>query len=215
MQGLGTNVSSRARSFFLIAILSAVAISVVSTYLWPQFLEILDLDGGATVTGVFSEQEPTFLCNIVSRMGVLGRLASLTLLSWLSGVSSAKSQDSFESDCIALPYRVNETNAPNTSISRSQYIPGGTILDLSEVVNSTCLGTNVAPATQKVSYDVCRVAAYTRTSERSGIHYELWMPLKWSGRFISHGNGRLAGCITAVPLLLSQIMGSQDHRYRL
>jgi feruloyl esterase len=129
-------------------------------------------------------------------MEFLGRIALLTLLSLGTHASSTDPQDSFEFDCTALPYRLNDSNAPNTTISLSQYVPGGTILDLSGVVNSTCVGMNGGSMTQKVSFDICRVAAYTKTSERSGIHYEIWLPRSWSGRFMSHGNGGLSGCIT-------------------
>ncbi|TLD31802.1 feruloyl esteras-like protein B [Venturia nashicola] len=199
-------VSPQARSFLLIGVLSAIAIWVISNYSWSKLVQNAFPDGkwySLTATNVPDAQDRTYLGEIVSRMGFLGRIAGLALFSWISNASSADPQDSFEFDCVALPYRLNDTNAPNTTISLSQYIPGGTVLDLSSMVNRTCLGTNAGPVSQKVSYDICRVAAYTKTSERSGIHYELWMPRSWSGRFISHGNGGLSGCIDYASLAYS------------
>lgn len=201
--GQRTNVSFYARLFFLIGVLSAIAIWAISISPWPKLFQRVFADGklySSSVTTVPDAQERSLWEEIASRMGVLGRIASLALFSWVSNASSTDPQDSFEFDCVALPYRLNDTNAPNTTISLSQYIPGGTVLNLTSVVNSTCLGTNTGPVAQKVSFDICRVAAYTKTSERSGIHYEIWMPRSWSGRFISHGNGGLSGCIAAMPL---------------
>lgn len=198
-----TNVSIHARSFFLIGILSIISIWAISICPWPKLLQNEVPYGrgySSTATTIPDAQKTTLLGEIVSRMEVLGRIAILALFSWVSYASSTDPQDSFEFDCVALPYRLNDTNTPNTTISLTQYIPGSTILDLSSVVNSTCLGTNAGPVAQKVSFDICRVAAYTKTSERSGIHYELWMPRSWSGRFISHGNGGLSGCIAAPPV---------------
>lgn len=213
------NVSIHARSFFLIGILTIIAIWAISISPWPKLLPNVVPDGrwfrprftrgichierglNSPVTSVPDDQDRSLLGEIVSRMQVLGRIVALALFSWVSQASPTDPQDSFEFDCVALPYRLNDTNTPNTTISLSQYIPGGTILDLSSVVNSTCLGTNAGPVAQKVSFDICRVAAYTKTSERSGIHYELWMPRSWSGRFISHGNGGLSGCNTAAPFM--------------
>ncbi|QDS76766.1 hypothetical protein FKW77_001803 [Venturia effusa] len=182
----------------LIAILPAIAIWTILNYPWPKLCLNVVSNGrlyDSTAKSVLNAQQANPVGEIVGRMGVIGRFLNLALFSWVSQASSADPQDSFEFDCVALPYRLNDTHAPNTTISLSQYVPGGTVIDLSSVVNSTCLGPNATPVTQKVSFDTCRVAAYTKTSERSGIHYGLWMPRSWSGRFMSHGNARLSGCI--------------------
>jgi feruloyl esterase len=55
----------------------------------------------------------------------------------------------------------------------------------------TCGGPGSAPP---VSQDVCRVALYIKTSDRSGVQFEAWLPKDWNGRFLSTGNGGIGGC---------------------
>jgi feruloyl esterase len=105
---------------------------------------------------------------------------------------------SFQSDCAALPSLLNQTTAPNTTFYFSKYIPGGTNVSLADV-NPSCLAQlaqNGGSQSLPVTNDVCRVGGYTATSNQSGIQFELWLPRSWSGRFVSHGNGGVSGCIT-------------------
>jgi feruloyl esterase len=102
------------------------------------------------------------------------------------------SNDSFEFDCAALPYRLNLTT--NTRILFSTYVTSNTNISLADA-DSTCVQQYRGARSQLVPVDICRVGAYTETSKRSGIHFELWLPRSWSGRFISHGNGGLSGCM--------------------
>ncbi|EGE00610.1 feruloyl esterase [Trichophyton tonsurans CBS 112818] len=70
------------------------------------------------------------------------------------------------------------------------YIPAGTNLSLPFNDPSCNRPSQVVPV------DICRVTLYTATSCRSGVHYEVWLPLGWKGRrFLGTGNGGIDGCI--------------------
>ncbi|KAF3894150.1 Carboxylic ester hydrolase [Trichophyton interdigitale] len=70
------------------------------------------------------------------------------------------------------------------------YIPAGTNLSLPFNDPSCNRPSQVVPV------DICRVTLYTATSCRSGVHYEVWLPLEWKGRrFLGTGNGGIDGCI--------------------
>ena len=49
-------------------------------------------------------------------------------------------------------------------------------------------------SSQLVNVDLCRVGLSISTSRRSSISFELWLPAKWSGRFLATGNGGIDGC---------------------
>ncbi|EFE30954.1 feruloyl esterase, putative [Trichophyton benhamiae CBS 112371] len=69
------------------------------------------------------------------------------------------------------------------------YIPAGTNLSL-PFNDPSCNRPN-----QVVPVDICRVTLYTATSCRSGVYYEVWLPLEWKGRrFLGTGNGGIDGC---------------------
>lgn len=69
------------------------------------------------------------------------------------------------------------------------YIPAGTNLSLPFNDPSCNRPSQVVPV------DICRVTLYTATSCRSGVHYEVWLPLEWKGRrFLGTGNGGIDGC---------------------
>jgi hypothetical protein len=196
---LSISPSKNARLHLLIGILSTISIWVILHCPWSTFVQNITHGGGfpdATSYIVPDAPDSTLLGTALGKMELVGRVALLALLSLIAHASPTDPQDSFEFDCVALPYHLNESNTPNTTVSLSQYVKGGSTLDLSGVVNSTCMGTNGGSLSLIVPFDVCRVAAYTATSETSGIHYEVWLPRSWSGRFMSHGNGGLSGCIT-------------------
>ncbi|KAF3481130.1 ferulic acid esterase [Arthroderma uncinatum] len=49
---------------------------------------------------------------------------------------------------------------------------------------------------QVVAVDICRVALHASTSSRSGVHFEVWLPMNWQRqRFLATGNGGIDGCI--------------------
>jgi feruloyl esterase len=55
----------------------------------------------------------------------------------------------------------------------------------------TCGGPG---SSSPVYQDVCRVALKIKTSDRSGVQFEAWLPKEWNGRFLSTGNGGIGGC---------------------
>ncbi|OCL10488.1 putative feruloyl esterase [Glonium stellatum] len=106
--------------------------------------------------------------------------------------------DSFQSDCSAIASGFNISNA---TVWFSEYVPAGTNLSLPEN-NVTC-----ALSYQVVTADICRVVLYVATSTTSGISMEAWLPRNWTGRFLSTGNGGLAGCIGYADLAYTTGLG--------
>jgi feruloyl esterase len=96
--------------------------------------------------------------------------------------------DDFADQCNGLFSKLK--GVANTTIYATQYLANG----------SKYAGVFSAP----VGADLCRVTAYTATTNRSGINFEVWLPRNWTGRFISHGNGGLSGCKVAFSLDHSQ-----------
>ncbi|KAF1954562.1 tannase and feruloyl esterase [Byssothecium circinans] len=93
----------------------------------------------------------------------------------------------FESKCASI---ASQIQIENTTVFFSEFVPAGTNLSLPEF-NATC----GRQPYQQIAADICRVSLYVTTSNRSGIHSEAWLPSNWTGRFLSAGNGGLAGCI--------------------
>ncbi|KAH9211422.1 putative feruloyl esterase [Leptodontidium sp. 2 PMI_412] len=81
---------------------------------------------------------------------------------------------------------------PNTTVNFVEYLPAGTNISLSQDYNLASCGY----VSQVISVDLCRVAMEVKTSNRSAISLEAWLPGQdWTGRFLSTGNGGLGGCI--------------------
>src|SRR5690242_2714359 len=78
---------------------------------------------------------------------------------------------------------------PNGTVSFTEYITANTTLKFPNT-DPSC----VRPS-QIVSANLCRVGLDVTTSARSSLRMEVWLPEKWSGRFLSTGNGGLGGCI--------------------
>lgn len=80
---------------------------------------------------------------------------------------------------------------PQTTIFTSTYLAANTNITLpSDASTATCAyGSILTPV------DLCRVSMNVATSNRSGIYMEAWLPTNWTGRFLSTGNGGLAGCL--------------------
>jgi hypothetical protein len=95
--------------------------------------------------------------------------------------------DEFADQCNGLFPKLK--GVENTTIYTTQYLATGT----------KYAGFFSAP----VSADLCRVTAYTATTNRSGINFEVWLPRNWTGRFMSHGNGGLTGCELASAIIYS------------
>ncbi|KAJ4292515.1 Feruloyl esterase [Kalmusia sp. IMI 367209] len=94
--------------------------------------------------------------------------------------------DDFQAECACIASTLEIANA---TVYFSQFVGAGTNLSIPDR-NATC----GAPY-QVVSADICRIALYVSTSNSSGISMEAWLPANFSGRFLSTGNGGLAGCI--------------------
>lgn len=91
----------------------------------------------------------------------------------------------FKSKCLAF---TPESYVPRATLNRLEYVTAGTNL-LFPDNDASC-----NRASQTVNVNMCRVALYISTSQRSGFHYELWLPEIWNGRTLATGNGGLDGC---------------------
>ncbi|OGM47214.1 feruloyl esterase B precursor [Aspergillus bombycis] len=92
----------------------------------------------------------------------------------------------FQASCQAFSPDTRDTSAHREF---TEYVPAGTNLSL-PYNDATC-----ARPYQVVPVDLCRVALYLETSNRSSVTTELWLPRNWTGRFLGTGNGGIDGCI--------------------
>ncbi|KAF5367759.1 hypothetical protein D9758_009845 [Tetrapyrgos nigripes] len=104
----------------------------------------------------------------------------------------------FDSACSSL---TSKLHIPNATVFAATLIAGGSIISFPDT-DASC-----AAAPQLVPEDVCRVTMFVATSERSGINMEAWLPRNWTGRFLSTGNGGLAGCIQYVDMAYASGLG--------
>lgn len=79
----------------------------------------------------------------------------------------------------------------DVTVNFATYLPAGSNISLSQDYGLASCGYT----TQVISNDLCRLAMYVATSNRSGITLEAWLPTNWTGRFLSTGNGGVSGCI--------------------
>lgn len=115
----------------------------------------------------------------------LGWIA-LVAVTKLLAVSGATSHESFDHRCLTLR---PESLIANSTLTRLEFVPAGTTIDLSDNVDS-CNRRE-----QKVEVDLCRVGLRIPTSKRSSISFELWLPREWEGaRYLATGNGGVDGC---------------------
>ncbi|KAF2638410.1 feruloyl esteras-like protein B [Massarina eburnea CBS 473.64] len=108
------------------------------------------------------------------------------------------STDGFDSKCASV---ASQLQIEHATVYFSEYITAGTNLSLPDN-NVTCAIPN-----QVVPKDICRLALYVATSNRSGINMEAWLPSNWTGRFLSTGNGGLGGCIQYEDLAYGSSLG--------
>ncbi|KAF2015164.1 tannase and feruloyl esterase [Aaosphaeria arxii CBS 175.79] len=94
--------------------------------------------------------------------------------------------DDLKAKCSAFS---GELQIPDATVYLSEVVAAGTNLSLPDY-NVTC-----GNPYQIVPKEICRLSLYVATSNRSGINMEAWLPFEWTGRFLSVGNGGLAGCI--------------------
>ncbi|KIJ56014.1 hypothetical protein M422DRAFT_219295 [Sphaerobolus stellatus SS14] len=100
----------------------------------------------------------------------------------LFGASLIYAQDASSDRCLSLK---DTLHLENTTILTVQRIAAGT--------NITTPGSCQSSA--PVSANACRVLAVTNTTLQSAVHWEIWLPDQWFGRFLAVGNGGLGGCI--------------------
>lgn len=84
------------------------------------------------------------------------------------------------SSCASL---ASQITIPDVTVQFTQYVTAGTNISVGyggAYNTSTCAYTG-----QVVTADLCRVAMYVATSNRSGITLEAWLPTNWTGRFLS------------------------------
>ncbi len=92
---------------------------------------------------------------------------------------------------------------PNVTVNFAQYVPANTNLSFHQDSSlSACKFPNTL-----VTVDLCRIAMYVSTSNRSGITLEAWLPTNWTGRFLSTGNGGVSGCIQYTDLAYTSGLG--------
>jgi feruloyl esterase len=133
----------------------------------------------------------------------------MTISAWKQ-VALLASAQYFSSECDSLKSRLN---LENTTVYFSQFLPAGTPISVPDQ-DATCRMMGGGPRQggplpggplpagppppagpgPKAAVDLCRISAYTATSSRSGVNFETWLPINWTGRFVSHGNGGLSGC---------------------
>lgn len=115
--------------------------------------------------------------------------AAITLATALGAIASPPGdrpdKATFQRSCASI---ASELNLVNATVYFSEFVGAKTTLSLPDN-NSTC-----GQPSQVVSTDLCRIALYVATSQRSGINMEAWLPKEWTGRFLSTGNGGLGGC---------------------
>ena len=89
----------------------------------------------------------------------------------------------------------NVGNNPCLSLKTSLHLVNTTILDVQHITAGTTIATpGSCQSTAPVSSAACRVYAVTNTTNQSAVHWEMWLPNQWFGRFLAVGNGGLGGC---------------------
>ena len=103
----------------------------------------------------------------------------------LSTAVAGASATSFQDHCSAF---AKQLKLANTTVWFTEYVPANTNLTFPDN-DPTCTRPS-----QVVSADMCRIAMYVATSNRSGISMEAWLPRAYNDRFLSTGNGGVSGC---------------------
>ncbi|OAA73345.1 Tannase/feruloyl esterase [Cordyceps fumosorosea ARSEF 2679] len=99
----------------------------------------------------------------------------------------ASSSDDFQEKCLQFH---PQTIVQNAQLTKLEFLANGTDAEFPNN-DPSCGGKK-----QTVEADLCRVGLTIKTSNRSEIAFELWLPEKWTGRrLLSTGNGGIDGCI--------------------
>ncbi|KAF8580535.1 tannase and feruloyl esterase [Ramaria rubella] len=99
-----------------------------------------------------------------------------------SGFVTTPAQSSPSHNCAALKGRLH---LQNTTIIDVTHIAAGSNITTPGSCQSNAISTVAA----------CRVQAVVNTTATSAVHFEVWLPDQWFGRFLGLGNGALGGCI--------------------
>ncbi|KAL6917286.1 hypothetical protein ACHAPO_005917 [Fusarium lateritium] len=97
-----------------------------------------------------------------------------------------KGKDDFAAKCAGFK---TSLKLPNTKIWFTEHVAAGTNITFPDN-HPTC-----NPKSQVVDVEICRVAMHVTTGPTSNLTLEAWLPSNWTGRFLSTGNGGMAGCI--------------------
>ncbi|KAJ5773093.1 hypothetical protein N7457_007989 [Penicillium paradoxum] len=131
-----------------------------------------------------------------------GRVINMTRLKRLPLVALASlalaSQDAFQSKCAGFGAQID---IPDVKVNFVEFVQGGT--DVSLAGNPPSCGR----LSQAVSVDLCRVAMAVSTSNSGEITLEAWFPREYQSRFLSTGNGGIAGCIQYFDLAYTAQLG--------
>jgi len=103
----------------------------------------------------------------------------------LSTAVAGASASNFKDNCNSF---AKQLKLANTTVWFSEYVPANTNLTFPDN-DPSCTRPS-----QVVSADMCRIAMYVATSNRSGISMEAWLPRSYNDRFLSTGNGGTSGC---------------------
>ncbi|KAH8804444.1 ferulic acid esterase [Xylogone sp. PMI_703] len=114
------------------------------------------------------------------------------------GAVAKSPPNTFEVSCKSLGARIK---LPNVTVNFVQYVPSGSNISLAD--NPPDCGQ----APQQAYVDLCRVALAVKTSDRSSITMETWLPRKYTGRFLSTGNGGLNGCVDYASMAYTTMLG--------
>ncbi|TAQ89205.1 Feruloyl esterase/Carboxylesterase [Chlorociboria aeruginascens] len=110
-------------------------------------------------------------------------LATATLAPKVFAGYSAKP---FISTCLAFDPLQYVSNAV---LNIQEFIPAGTTVSFPDN-DPSC-----SRPSQIVSVDICRIALEIKTSDRSSVIFENWLPSEWTGRFLTTGNSGIDGCV--------------------
>lgn len=112
--------------------------------------------------------------------------AMVVLAAIAAVVASARGSGNFRQRCLDFAPEQIIANSTRTAL---EFVPNGATLQFPDNVASC------GRPSQKVNADICRIALHIKTSERSEITFELWLPEHWKGeRFLGTGNGGIDGC---------------------
>jgi feruloyl esterase len=109
------------------------------------------------------------------------------LLLFFYQLVTCSAADHFQTACSALRQNIN---LPNVTVNFAEFVPGKSNVSL--IDNPVSCGSSYQTL---YGGDICRVAMSITTSNQSGLTAEMWLPRDYTGRFLSTGNGGLAGCI--------------------